>query len=219
MIDTARRFAALGAAVACSGCISLLPERSAPAALYTLDPGADAPDQTAAASGAIVAVDAPAGLNVFLGDDIAWREDNSVSFVAGASWAGQARLLLQRMLVEYLEASGGLRSAAPSGEGARPTHLVRWDISAFEVHTDGGAPQARFIATAQLVHARSRELIATKRVQEIEPLSQRSSRAAAAALREAARRGAQTLSEWVVREAQAAPAPTMATAAAEPAGS
>lgn len=210
MLGTARRFVALGAAVACSGCISLLPQAPPPGALYTLEPDSldsVAPPAVSATAQSIIAVDAPTGLPTFLGDDIAWQEDNSVAFVAGASWTGQARTLLQRLLVEYLVASADVRAAAASGEGPRPTHLLRWDVSEFQVLNADGRSEARFTASAYLLNARSRELIATLRVAEREALQARSSRAAALALRAVARRGAGQVSAWAAREARGAPAP------------
>lgn len=207
MRGSARSLAVLGAAMACSGCISLFPKGPAPAALYNLEPvAADLPQAEGAhAATAIVAVDAPSGLPTFLGDDLAWQEDSSVSFISGASWTGQARVLLQRLLVEYLDATGDVRAAAPTGDGARPTHLLRWDVSEFQIYNGDGVSEARFSATATLVYARNRELIGVYRMREREPLRSRSSKAAAMALREVARRGSQSIGRWAGQQAEAHP--------------
>lgn len=201
-----RTAAILGASL-CAGCISLLPEQGEPIALYTLD-GSHAPAPSEAAelaTGPVISVDSPSGPLSILGDDLVWREDNAISFVAEAGWAGAARIQLQRLLIELLGQSSSVRAVSASGEGARPDLIVRWDIAHFEVAQGPQRPTAQFSATAQLIDARTRQLLGVRRLYAEKPLERRSTQEAATALRSVARQGVEDLASWVAAQSAAYP--------------
>lgn len=198
---------ALAATLLNSGCISLLPKQPPPTPLYALasfQPDGPAQAGTRQGSGAVFAVQAPEGPAAMLGDDLVWRMGQRVAFVENASWSGPARLELAALLTNALRGQQGVRASALTSDSARADVSVRWVIDAFEVvEADGAAPQAHFVASAQLVDARNRALIAARSVGVSKPLEKRGSAQAARALREAATQGIDELAQWAAPQAQA----------------
>lgn len=198
------RAGALIVCLACAGCLSLPSKTPAPT-LYALDRTlaaggpAEAPARVVAAS---IAVDAPGGHVPVLGDDLVWRENDTIAFVSGVGWSGTARAALQRMVVESARAAGA-GAAFANGEGGRAAFLVRWEVSHFEVLADG-APEAVLMLDAQLLNARTRELVGVRHVEEREVLADRSQTESARALRAVAQVGADQLGQWIVQQAAAA---------------
>lgn len=198
------RAGALVVCLACAGCLSL-PKKTPPPTLYALDraigsQGAAAPRQALQAT---IAIDAPGGHVPVLGDELVWREKDTIAFVSGVGWSGMARAALQRMLVESARAAGAATTFA-NGEGGRATYLVRWEVSHFEVIADGSAPVAVLMLDAQLLSARTRELVGVRHVEQRETLADRSQTEAARALRAVAQVGSDELGQWVVQQAAAA---------------
>lgn len=200
---------ALAATLLNSGCISLLPKQPPPTPLYALasfqpDSPAQAGAGAGAEAGAIFAIQTPEGPAAMLGDDLVWRIEQKVAFVENAAWSGPARLELAALLADALRGRPGVRASALTADSARADVSLRWVIDAFEVvEADGNAPQAHFVASAQLVDARNRALIATHRVGVSKPLEKRGSAQAARALREAASQGIDELAQWAGLRAQA----------------
>lgn len=198
---------ALAATLLNSGCISLLPKQPPPTPLYALasfQPDSPAQAGAGAEAGAIFAIQTPEGPAAMLGDDLVWRIEQKVAFVENAAWSGPARLELAALLADALRGRPGVRASALTADSARADVSLRWVIDAFEVvEADGNAPQAHFVASAQLVDARNRALIATHRVGVSKPLEKRGSAQAARALREAASQGIDELAQWAGLRAQA----------------
>jgi len=211
------RAGALVICALCAGCISLPSKTPAPT-LFALDRaistgnGPKADSTLKAAVDASIAVDAPGGHVPVLGDDLVWRENDTIAFVSGVGWSGTARAALQRMVVESVRAAGGGASFA-NGEGGRAAYLVRWEVSHFEVIADS-APEAVLMLDAQLLNARTRALVGVHHVEERRMLADRSQTEAARALRAVAQVGADDLGRWVVQQAAAAQASSATQTAA-----
>lgn len=188
-------------------CVSVLPEPPDPPRIYTLT--AATPAETGAMVAPIViSVAAPNGARAVMGADLVWRRDGVIAYVEAAEWAGRTPDLLQSLLADTIDSQGLVRAGVRSGAGVRADYEIQWDIAAFEIREADGARTAHFAGAARLVEGRTRELIASARFDNSEPLEERSSGAAAAALeslaRDAASRIARQLSTAAADHASAA---------------
>jgi ABC-type uncharacterized transport system auxiliary subunit len=193
---------------ACAGCISL-PSRTPAPTLFALDLAPAPVASPSVLGGQVVSVDAPAGQAAGLGDDLVWRENDTIAFIAGVGWSGAARGALQRMVAESARRAGA-GAVFASGEGGRADLLLRWEVLSFQVVDGPDGPVAVFESAAQLLDARRRSLVAVLRVEEREHLTDRAQTNAAQALRAVAQRGAGRLGGWIASQAAAPPSPAPA---------
>ncbi len=183
-----KHLAAAAMASLSAACVSVLPEPPPPPLIYTLMANQDlASSQAAATASTVVAVSLPAGPRALMGAEIAWRNNGVVAFVAGAEWAGRAPDLLQALLADTVDGSGLVRAGVRAGAGVRADYEIIWDLTAFHIEEDDGALTAHFGAIARLVDARTRALVAQVRVEESQPVADRSQSAATQALQQVTR--------------------------------
>jgi ABC-type uncharacterized transport system auxiliary subunit len=196
------------AAAAClSGCISLLPDPPPAATIYTLRAGAV--ERVAAdPKNVVVAVAQPTAPRSVGSADIVWRQGAEIAFMDRAAWDGAAPDLLQDLVVDVMDRRGGLRAVVRTGGGVRADAEVRWDVSAFEIMENGGRLEARIESSAQVVDLRTRTVLATSRFNETAPISERSGRAAAAALERVATAAAIRIADWTATTVQPSAAST-----------
>lgn len=145
---TARRLrAALAAAVAAlalSGCAGFIPGTLAgiaePTALYVLTPKSTFPDVPKVTRQLVVETPtAAAGINT---DRIAVQPNPlSMEFFPGARWVDRAPLLVQTLLIETFENSGGIGAVGRSAVGLRADFSLVTDLREFQARVRSDDPQ------------------------------------------------------------------------------
>lgn len=188
---------ALGAAVLLSGCVSLLPKPPPPPMIYSLRAGQIA-KMEGVPKDAVIGVAEPAAPRSVAGADIVWRSDGAIAFMDRAAWDGAAPDLLQDLLIDTMDRRGGVRAVVRVGGGVRSDANLQWDVLAFEVVEEGAKLEAVFSVTARLVDLRTRAITHTERFEARAPISQRSGRAAAAALERAAGDASVKIADWAI---------------------
>ena len=201
------KFALLALSMPLAGCISVLP-KPPPAPLVFPLAAADAPAPSVAASPIVIAVERPGTPRALSGADIVWMKDGHIAYIDGVTWDGRAPDQLQTLLVRTIDRSGGAKGAVRAGEGHADS-ILSLDLAEFGIVEDGGL-EARFTGHANLFTPRDRRLIAALEINEHEPLKDRSSSAAAAALQGVARTAATKLATWAAAQT---PLPTAEAAA------
>jgi ABC-type uncharacterized transport system auxiliary subunit len=191
------------AAVALSGCISILPEPAPAPRIFALRAGPQA-QPPAPERNVVVTVAAPAVPQTLNGGDILWIKDGAPGFMERSVWTSRTPEALQALLVETIDAQNLVLAGLRSGEGARADAELRWEVRDFQIVESGGEISALFSADAKLVDIRTRTVIAALAVREQAPLGERSATRAAAALEAVARAGAEALGRWAAANARGA---------------
>ena len=190
--------------MACGCSIGLLPKPAPAPIIYSLE--AAPRGATAEAIKTLFNFDPPATPEEIRAQDAALddrrRKDGALAYADGANWEERNTDLLQTLLVDTIDRQGGVRGAIRAGDGSANVEL-HWDVAAFEIDEDHGL-QAVFRTTVKLFDARTRQLISSMEFDETAPLSERSTRIAAAALETAARSVSARIAAWT---AQTAPEP------------
>ncbi len=203
---------AMVAAVALSGCVSLLPKPPPPSTIYTLR-ASDLERVTGEPKPVVISVSEPSAPRSVAGADIVWRRGAEIAFMDKGAWDGAAPDLLQDMLMDVIDRRGAVRAVVRSGGGVRADLDVRWDVLTFEVVEDGSKLDAVIVVAAKLIDLRTRTLLDDERFEAHAPISSRSGRAAAAAMERAARDASLKIADWV---AEKAPLPAPPPVAAVP---
>jgi cholesterol transport system auxiliary component len=190
-----RRLAVLLFLPVLAGCISLLPEPPPAGTIYSLRAGA-VERSAGPRKDVVVGIAEPLAPRSVAGGDIVWRRGAEIAFMEAAAWDGAAPDLLQDMLVEIMDRRGGVRAVTRMGGGVRTDASVQWDVLAFEVVEGEGPLEARISIVARLVDLRTRAIVSTERFEARAPISQRSGRAAAAALERAASDALLKVADW-----------------------
>ncbi|MDX2234964.1 MAG: ABC-type transport auxiliary lipoprotein family protein [Hyphomonadaceae bacterium] len=183
------------------GCISLLPDPPPPAAIYSLRAG-EVARQAAPAKDVVIGVSEPVAPRSAAGADIVWRTGPQIAFMERAAWDGAAPDLLQDMLIDTIERRGGARAVVRMGAGVRSDVSVQWDVLAFEVVEGEGPLEASIALSVRLVDMRTRAITRVERFSARAPISQRSGRAAAAALERAAGDAMVKIADWAIANAE-----------------
>ena len=149
-----------GAALALTGCITLLPE-SEGSALYRLSnhvpagPGVnhDAP---------VVRVTRPIAPRALAGDRVALDTGQGrLSYLAGANWVSSAPVLLQELVIDTFDRRSGALVAVRSDDGVASSWDLRLELRRFEAVYDQGAnaaPRVDVAFRARLIDGASREV-------------------------------------------------------------
>jgi cholesterol transport system auxiliary component len=164
------------AALALSGCISVLP-KSNPAQLYRL---AGAP---AAASAPAPAAAPAATVGVYLGNGQFQRESAAdriltvtgerAAYIADARWIAPAEVLFDEAVVNAFEAAGGRVRLISRGEPARSDYALRLDVRNFETdYGAGGAPVVLIRVRAVITRDQTRGPVAEQLFEARVPASQ-----------------------------------------------
>jgi cholesterol transport system auxiliary component len=193
---------ALLAAACLGGCISLLPSPEPAPMVY----GLRAPTverMEGPPKNLVIAVSEPEAPRSVAGADIVWRRGSEIAFMERAAWDGTAPDLLQAMLIDVMDRRGGVRAVTRVGGGVRADVSVQWDVLAFEVVEDGSTLEAVIQASARLIDTNTRTIGESARFEARAPISQRSGRAAAAALERAASDASLKIADWAISHAEA----------------
>lgn len=146
-----RSFCLAVCAVALTGCVSVLPEKEAPEALYRFGP---MPNLHQISSSILVRE--PEASRLFAGRAIAAEDDQGgLRLVRGVEWTDTATRMMQTALLDTLGGTGA-GVAVGSTTGAPTDYELAWRISDFTLHGD----TARCRLEATLLEGRSRNVIA-----------------------------------------------------------
>jgi ABC-type uncharacterized transport system auxiliary subunit len=197
--------AGLGATLAVSlltaGCVSVLPEPAAPSAHIALPmENAVAPPTPLRADIGVYPPDAP---RAFAGIDIAVRERGEIVFMSDLRWADAPPRLMQAAVLDALAKAPGEGRAASVQLGARVDYEIRWRIA--DLSAGRGRDDARVVAEASLVNARTGRIIAQQEIRsDVTPLGG-SARARATALASAAQDVANRVAAFATDVAEPVP--------------
>lgn len=158
-----RAGAAVGMAVALSGCITLFP-KTKPAQLYRFDGAEEAqPASGAAAIDRVGIVRTPGGFSRAASTDrIMTVTGSQVAYVAEARWAQPAVTLFDEAVTRAFTRQAGPVRLVARGEPGRAPYSLRLDVERFEaVYDHGGkaAPDVQIEVHAVLVRAADRVVI------------------------------------------------------------
>jgi cholesterol transport system auxiliary component len=123
-----------GAAIALSGCGSLLGPSGPPRQIYLLAPAlkpVEGPDVTWQ-----LTIGTPACDNSLDSQRIALHRGVTLDYYADAQWTDQAPNLIQTLLVEAFEKSGHIAAVARDSDGLHADYLLQMELRDFEAHYD-----------------------------------------------------------------------------------
>jgi len=152
----------LGATIALSGCVSLLPEPAPADVVYRLSATSEGVPQSQTAK--VIRIDRPRAASVFQGKDVVVSPDGRrLASASQAKWAESIPDMIQNSFVDVLAERAGLVGVIPSS-GARTDTRVHLTIKSFEARFDqgeGSAPMAVVHYAATLSNASNRNLLGT----------------------------------------------------------
>ncbi|WP_439634504.1 ABC-type transport auxiliary lipoprotein family protein [Glycocaulis sp.] len=156
----ARNLLMAGAALALSGCISLLPE-SESSSLYRLSN--HVPVDTAVNHDApVVRIARPVAPRALSGDRIALDAGQGrVAYMAGANWISAVPVLVQELVVDTFDRRSTVLMAARPDDGVATSWDLRMELRRFEAVYDQGsnaAPRIDIAIRARLIDTTSREV-------------------------------------------------------------
>lgn len=164
MIRGLRVIAALGAALALSGCISLFP-KSDPVRLYRLDAAAADSRVAAPAGGKVGVLKFPTTFpRAAAGDRILAVNGDTSAFVADSRWVAPAQVMFDEAAARAFDGDGATRLIG-RGEGGQAALVLRLDMRNFEADYRNGpkaAPTAVIRLRASITRSFDRKLIAEK---------------------------------------------------------
>lgn len=154
---------AAAAAVALSGCVSLLP-KAKPVHLYRF--GADAAAPADATTGTVGVLRANGSFQrEAAGDRLLTVTDGKVAYLAETRWAAPAAALWDEAVAGAFDADPGPTRLIARGERGAPDYALRLDVRAFETRYDHGpkaAPTVVVRVRAVLTRNSDRSLVAEK---------------------------------------------------------
>ncbi len=166
------------AALALSGCVSVLPEPEVPKGLYRLgdiEPSAEI--------SRTLVVREPEGGRVFSGKSMAAiGDDGALRLIRGVEWAQPASRMLQTGLLDAI-GNSGKGFAVAKGTGAPGDLELSWRIA--DLAMEGTTAHCEMELT--LLHGRTRKPLKQERVEASAPSASNRAEARAAALVQAAR--------------------------------
>lgn len=128
--------------------------------------------------------------------------DREVRYLAGTRWTGSAPVLLKALLIEALEATGGLRGVGDEMSGLSADARLLTDLRKFALYyeREGAMPVALFEANFRLLNLRTGKVMASLAVSERVAVAGNGRGELAKAMETALQRSLQTLAPWVVEE-------------------
>jgi len=162
------RIVLLSACLLGSACSSLLPEKEAPANLYSLDylpvvsqiRGGSEGD---ARSGAIVIVTPPRAAPGFDRPRMVYlREPHHLEYFARNQWVEAPQRMLAPLLIAALENSGRFRSILQAPSAAAGEVRLSTEILGLQQEFFGSPSQVRFTLRASLIDEATRKVMATR---------------------------------------------------------
>ena len=142
--------AALGAALALGGCVSLFPKQP-PEQLYRFGP--PPATVTGVRAARFTVIEDRLGFNEAAdGDRILTVAGDKVAYIKGGRWGATAPTLFQQALESAFDEAGGPARLAPRGTASKADLELRLDVSRFEVrYAAGAAPTILVRVHASLV--------------------------------------------------------------------
>lgn len=161
---TARTLLLAGAALALSGCISLLPE-SETSALYRLSN--HVPETEVASHDLpVVRIGRPIAPRALSGDRIALDAgEGRIAYMAGANWISAVPVLIQELVIDTIDRRSTVVVAARPDDGVASSWDLRLELRRFEAVYDQGsnaAPRVDVAIRARLIDAANREVASTR---------------------------------------------------------
>ena len=195
-----RRMIVAAAVLAPAACTSLLPAGGAPPKLYTLT----APtDFTRAGKPRVtwqLLVDAPAAAAALDTERIALsRSPTSIDYFADAAWTDRAPLMVQALLVQAFENSGGITAVGRQSLALRADYLLRSELRHFEADYAGeGPPAAHVQIAAGLVKMPERAIIAQRVIEATARAAKNDMPAIVDAFNDAFHQAARQIVDWAL---------------------
>lgn len=159
-----------GAAIALAGC-SGLPLGGTPPQLYTLSPKSTFPSDLRQV-GWQLAVDRPSSPAGLATTRIAVaRGPHTIDYYAGAQWIDDAPNMVQRLLVESFENSGGIVGVGRESISLRSDFVLRMELREFQAHYAEGvqAPTINVRINVKLVRMPQRHIVASATMERLLP--------------------------------------------------
>jgi cholesterol transport system auxiliary component len=189
----------LVAAFCLAGCGGLL--NSGPAPTRLLLKPALPPHTTGRPVNKQLVVAAPTSGNIPAGDGITVVFRNrEIRMLADARWTAEAPLLIQRSLVDALEATGGLRGVGDDTEGLQADVRLLTDIREFGLRwgEDDTPPVGVFAAVFRLLDLRNGRISASLHVEATTPAAGKNNTDLAVACETALSKGLAQCAAWVL---------------------
>lgn len=123
-----------------------------------------------------------------------------VRYLAGARWTSSAPVLLKALLIEALEATGGLRGVGDEMTGLAADVRLLTDLRKFALYyeREGGVPVAVFEANFRLLNLRTGKVMGSLTVSEKAAAAGNGKEELAKAMETTLQQALQTLAPWVV---------------------
>lgn len=152
--------AVLGGLGACS---SILPDRGPAPALYQLSP-AESDVKAVSPLAAQLVVEEPLASRGIDTDRIVLRpRANEVTYLAAARWSDRAPRLVQSLLVEAIERTGGFTGVGRPADGLRADFALVSEVRAFEADMSGsGDPKINVIVAAKILKVPAGRVVSSK---------------------------------------------------------
>ena len=164
MIAPLRTTLAAMAALALSGCVSLLPEAE-PAQLYRLDAAIDTDRLSGGGEAFGVVLPDADFARAAGGDRILTVNEAEVAYIAEARWIAPASVLFEEALSRAFDVNPGAARLVTRGEYRQAEDVLRIDVRRFEAVYDRGekaAPKVVVRVRATLVSREDRSLVAER---------------------------------------------------------
>lgn len=194
------RLVAAAAALALSGCITLLPDAK-PTQLYRFTPDTPATAASLLTEGRVPLIRAGGSFHpAAAGDRILTTEGAEAAYLASARWTQAASVLFDQALVAAFASSPGPARLITPGELGRPAFGLRVDVSRFEANYDQGskaAPEVRVELHVVVTRLRDQKVMQDQAF----AISRRASENRVGAIAEAFRGAVQEALATVVRTA------------------
>lgn len=156
----ARTVLLAGAALALTGCITLLPE-SQGSALYRLTNHVPAQAETNH-DAPVVRIARPIAPRALSGDRVALDSgEGRLAYMSGANWVSSAPVLVQELVIDTFDRRSGALVAVRSDDGVASSWDLRLELRRFEAVYDQGAnaaPRVDVAVRARLIDGANREV-------------------------------------------------------------
>lgn len=191
------------AALALTGCVSVLPKAPPPAPRYLIDPVSYSEAAQTPVAWSLV-VDDPSSTRVYDSTKIALlRNPGRIEYYANGEWADRAPRLVQAALTRSFENTGRILSVGDRVALSRGNFTLQTDIRVMHAVYEDGKPSALFGVYARLVDARG-GVIAAKLFEQKTPAGSDDMDDVAAAFDEAVTTALGEMVSWTFEEADAA---------------
>ena len=194
-----RRLVVAALAVLPGACSSLLFPSSAAPSLYTLTPASDFPAGGRRISWQLL-IDVPIAPSALDTERIALsRSPTTIDYFANVSWTDRGPLMLQSLLVQSFENSGGITAIARESLALRADYILRPELRHFEAQYGAGAnPSAVIQIDVQLVKMPDRSITARRILQASVPAAENQVPAIVTAFDAAFHQVAREMVEWAL---------------------